>query len=175
MDFSTILIQLLGLIPSVIAFTSLQTENRKRILVLQIGCCIMWAVHYGLLGAFTAVLTNVIGLFRAVLCYNNDKQWANKKVWVVILIMLYLGSAAITWDGLYCALPVISMILTTFALWIHNMKITRLLFLVNSPPLLIYNIITGSYSCAVIEVCALISFMIAIYRFDLRKAKVDAE
>ena len=111
MTISFILIQLLGLIPSIIAFTSLQTDNRKRILVLQVGCCIMWAFHYGFLGAYTAVLTNAIGLFRAVLCYYNDKQWANKKAWVVLLLVLYAVSAAITWNGWYCALPCFSMML----------------------------------------------------------------
>ena len=77
----------------------------------------------------------------------------------------------ITWDGLYCLLPCLSMACTTLALWTHNMPRTRLLFLLNSPPLLAYNLITGAYSCALVEVCALISFAVAIYRFDLRGKK----
>lgn len=63
------------------------------------------------------------------------------------------------------------MACTTLALWTHNMPRTRLLFLLNSPPLLAYNLITGAYSCALVEVCALISFAVAIYRFDLRGKK----
>lgn len=168
---SFILIQLLGLIPSIIAFTSLQTNNRKRILILQIGCNIIWGFHYGLLGAFTAVMTNIVGLLRAVLCYHNDKKWAKSKLWVALLMVLYVVSTIFTWDGWYCALPCFSMMLTTIALWTHNMKTTRLLFVLNSPPLLVYNILTGSYSCAFIEVCAFISFIIAVYRFDIRKQK----
>ena len=63
------------------------------------------------------------------------------------------------------------MACTTLALWTHNMARTRLLFLVNSPPLLAYDLITRSYGCAVVEVCALVSFAVAVYRFDLRKKK----
>jgi len=173
LDFRFIFVQLLGLIPSIIAFTSLQSNNRKRILLLQVGCCFMWGFHYGLLGAYTAVLTNIVGLLRAALCYNNDKPWAKNKFWLYLLLFLYATCAAVTWDGFYCLLPCISMMLSTVALWTHNMKTTRLLFLLNSPPLLFYGIATKSYSCAAIEVCALISFIIAIYRFDIRKPQKE--
>lgn len=171
MDIQFLLIQFIGLLPSVIAFTSLQTDNRKRILILQVFCCVLWGSHYTMLGAYTGLMINIIGLFRGFLCYHNDKEWANKKAWLYLLLVLYAGSALLTWDGWYCMLPSISMILATFGLWTHNMKHTRLFFLLNSPPLFLYNIISGSYSCAIIEVCAFISYVIAIYRFDIRKEK----
>ena len=135
-DLSFFAIQALGLVPSILCFTSLQSGSRSRILRLQMVCCVMWAGHYGLLGAYTAVLTNAVGLFRAILCYHNDRPWAKHKGWVVLLLGLYLGSALLTWDGFYCLLPCFSMCCTTLALWTHNMARTRLLFLVNSPPML---------------------------------------
>ena len=170
-DVSFLAIQALGLVPSIVCFTSLQSGSRLRILRLQMVCSVLWACHYGLLGAYTAVLTNGVGLFRAVLCYHNDKPWAKSRGWVALLLGLYAGCAMLTWDGLYCLLPCLSMACTTLALWTHNMPRTRLLFLLNSPPLLAYNLITGAYSCALVEVCALISFAVAIYRFDLRGKK----
>ena len=170
-DLSFFAIQALGLVPSILCFTSLQSGSRSRILRLQMVCCVMWAGHYGLLGAYTAVLTNAVGLFRAILCYHNDRPWAKHKGWVVLLLGLYLGSALLTWDGFYCLLPCFSMCCTTLALWTHNMARTRLLFLVNSPPMLAYDLLTGASGCAAVEVCAFISFCIAVYRFDLRKQK----
>ena len=149
---SFLAIQALGLVPSIVCFTSLQSGSRLRILRLQMVCSVLWACHYGLLGAYTAVLTKSRG-------------------WVALLLGLYAGCALLTWDGLYCLLPCLSMACTTLALWTHNMPRTRLLFLLNSPPLLAYNLITGAYSCALVEVCALISFAVAIYRFDLRGKK----
>lgn len=105
-DPSFLLIQALGLFPSVVCFTSLQSGSRKKILRLQMGCALLWACHYGLLGAYTAVLTNCLGLFRAVLCYHNDKPWAKSRGWVFLLLGLYCqGCALVTWDGPYCLLP----------------------------------------------------------------------
>ena len=167
-DLSFWAVQALGFVPSVICFTSLQSGSRNKILVLQMGCTVLWACHYGLLGAYTAVLTSSLGLFRAILCYHNHKPWAKSRGWLYLLLGLYFASALVTWDGPYCLLPCLSMALSTLALWTHDMAKTRLLFLLNSPPLLAYDLITHSYSCAVVEVCALFSFFLAVYRFDLR-------
>ncbi|MBR2880105.1 MAG: YgjV family protein, partial [Oscillospiraceae bacterium] len=41
-------------------------------------------------------------------------------------------------------------------------------------PWLIYNILCGSYSCTIVETIALISYISAIYRFDIRKTKTKA-
>lgn len=171
MKISFILVQLLGLIPSLIAITSLQSTNRKRILALQVLCCMMWILHYSILGAATAVVTNVIGIFRALLCRFNDRPWAKSRAWLFVLIALYLGNAALTWQGPASALLTFSMVCTTVALWVHDMRVTRFLYLLNSPPVLLANLLMGSYSCAAIEVVALSSFALAVYRYDIRPTR----
>jgi len=164
-----IFIQALGLTASVIAITSLQNGDRRKILILQIFCCVLWMFHYGALGAFTAVVNNVIAMIRGVICYNNHKPWAKSKLWLALLIALFTLSAVFTWNGIESAFPCFAMILTTIGLWIHDMPKTRLLYLINSPFMLAYSILSGSYSTAVTEVFAFISFIVAIWRFDIRK------
>ena len=162
------LIQLLGFIPSVIAITSLQSGSRKRILSLQCLCCVLWVIHYALLGEGTAVIVNFVGLARAVICSYNDKKWAGSKLWLVFFLICYGISPVLSWDGLYCLLLSVAMIMTTFALWGHNMRMTRLLYLLNSPLILVYNLFARSYSSFLIEIFALISFAVAVWRFDIR-------
>ena len=172
MDLEFILIQLLGFIPSIIAFTALQSGSRKRILTLQILCCILWIIHYALLGATSAVVTNVVGLGRAVICSFNDRKWASHKAWLVFFLLCYaVVTPVLGWDGPHCLLLSAAMMLVTVALWNHNMRLTRLLYLCNSPLILVYNLIARSYSSAIIEVFALISFIIAVWRFDIRPAR----
>ena len=116
--------QILGLIGSLLAFTAVQTGSRRKIIGLQLVCCVLWVVQYVLLGAWTGVLINLLGA---------------------------------------------AMMLTTAALWTRNMRLTRLLFLLNSPPVFAYNLIAGSYTGAAIEVAAFCSFALAVWRFDLRR------
>ena len=67
------LAQILGLIGSLISITSLQSGSRKRILALQLLCCVLWVAQYGLLGAWTGVLINLLGLARSTVCAFNDR------------------------------------------------------------------------------------------------------
>ena len=162
-------IQLIGLVGSVIAITSLQSGSRKKILSLQVLCCVLWVAHYGLLGAWTGALINCLGLGRAVVCSCNDRKWAKSHLWLVFFLVCYAVSPLLTWDGPHCLLMGGAMMMTTVALWVHDMRLTRLLFLLNSPLVLLYNLVAGSYSCAAIEVVALASFALAVWRFDVRK------
>lgn len=171
MDLEFLLIQLLGFIPSIIAFTALQSGSRKRILSLQILCCILWVIHYALLGEGTAVIINFVGLARAIVCAYNDRKWAASKFWLAFFLLCYAVSPALSWDGLHSLLLSAAMMLTTFALWGHNMRRTRLLYLCNSPLILVYNLFARSYSSVIIEIFALISFIIAVWRFDIRPAR----
>lgn len=162
-------IQLIGLVGSVIAITSLQSGSRKKILSLQVVCCVLWVTHYGLLGAWTGALINCLGLARAVVCACNDHKWAKSPLWLVFFLVCYAVSPLLTWDGTHCLLMGGAMMLTTVALWVRDMRLTRLLFLLNSPLVLLYNLAAGSYSCAAIEMVALASFALAVWRFDIRK------
>ena len=162
-------IQLIGLVGSVLAITSLQSGSRKKILSLPALCCVLWVTHYGLLGAWTGALINCLGLGRAVVCSCNDRKWAKSPLWLAFFLACYAISPVLTWDGPHCLLLGGAMMLTTVALWVHDMRLTRLLFLLNSPLVLVYNLAAGSYSCAAIEVVALASFALAVWRFDIRK------
>ena len=171
MTIESLMIQALGLTGSLIAITSLQSGDRRKILTLQVLCCVLWTAHYALLGAYTAVLTNIVGLCRALLFARNDRPWAKSRVWLWVFLGLYAECAALTWEGFVSVLPCFSMMLTTVALWVHNMRVTRLLYVLNSPPIFLYNVLTGSWSCAAIEIVAFCSFLLAVWRFDIRKTQ----
>ena len=148
--------QILGLIGSLLAFTAVQTGSRRKIIGLQLVCCVLWVVQYVLLGAWTV-------------CAYNDRPWARSRLWLALFLACYGAAPLLTWDGPYCLLLGAAMMLTTAALWTRNMRLTRLLFLLNSPPVFAYNLIAGSYTGAAIEVAAFCSFALAVWRFDLRR------
>ena len=161
--------QILGLTGSLLAFTAVQTGSRRKIIGLQLVCCVLWVVQYVLLGAWTGVLINLLGLARGVVCAYNDRPWARSRLWLALFLACYGAAPLLTWDGPYCLLLGAAMMLTTAALWTRNMRLTRLLFLLNSPPVFAYNLIAGSYTGAAIEVAAFCSFALAVWRFDLRR------
>ena len=121
--------QILGLIGSLLAFTAVQTGSRRKIIGLQLVCCVLWVVQYVLLGAWPGVRFNLRGLARGVVCAYNDRPWARSRLWLALFLACYGAAPLLTWDGPYCLLLGAAMMLTTAALWTRNMRLTRLLFL----------------------------------------------
>lgn len=169
MDWEFILIQAIGLMGNIAVISAVQFNNRKIVLGAQALACVLWVVHYGALGAMTAVCTNFISFARSAVFYFNDRPWAKKKVWLWLFLALFVANSLVTWEGWRSILPAIGMCATTLALWTRDETKLRLLYLCSSPPWLIYNILCGSYSCTIIEIFALISYISAIYRFDIKK------
>lgn len=162
-----ILIQLMGFLPSILILLAQQKGDRALLLKVQFLGSVIWSVHYALLGAYTGVAINALGLIRAVVCYYNDRRWAKSPLWLALFLACYAASPLLTWDGPHCLLLGAAMVLTTIALWVRNMTVNRVLFLVNSPLVLVYNLLAGSYSCAAIEAVAFVSFAAALWRFDI--------
>lgn len=167
MTIYSIFVQAIGFIPSLISILSIQLKNRKKILVMQLAAGFMWVTHYYLLGAYTAVLTNSIGIFRSTISYFNDRKWASSILWLFLIIALSVGASVLTWAGWVSLLPSVSLICTATGFWIHDLRVTRILMVVQSPCLLVYDIATGSWGCAIIEAVAFLSFILAIVRLDI--------
>jgi len=169
MDWKFLLIQIIGLMGNVAVIGAVQFNNRKIVLGAQALACVLWSVHYGALGAITALCTNFISFGRSAVFFFNHKKWAKKRFWLWLFLGLFIANSVFTWEGPRSILPAIGMCSTTLALWTRDERRLRLLYLCSSPPWLIYNILCGSWSCTIVEVIALISYISAIYRFDIKK------
>lgn len=164
---SFLLIQLMGFVPSILIMLAQQKGSRSLLLKTQFLGSVIWIVHYALLGAYTGVATNALGLVRAVVCYYNDRKWAKNPLWLVFFILCYAASPLLTWSGAHCLLLGAAMVMTTLALWVRSMTVNRVLFLLNSPLVLAYNLFAHSCSCAIVEAAAFVSFAAAVWRFDI--------
>ena len=115
----------------------------------------------------------LLGLLRGIVCACNDRKWASSRWWLAFFLVCYGLSPLLTWDGPHCLLLGLATMLTTLGLWARDLRLTRLLFLLNSPPLFAYNVFARSYACAAIEVVAFCSFLLAVWRFDIRRSKAE--
>lgn len=171
---SFLLVQLMGFVPTVLILWAQQKGQRALLLKVQFLGSAIWIAHYILLGAYTGAAINALGMVRAVVCYYNDRGWAKSRLWLVLFLLLYAASPLLTWDGWHCLLLGAAMMLTTVALWVRNMTVNRVLFLLNSPLVLVYNLLARSYSCAAIEAVAFVSFAAALWRFDIHPKRLQS-
>ncbi len=174
--------QILGVIGAIIAISSFQCKESKKLFLVQILSTAVFSVQFYLLSANTGMILNIAGLIRAVFLYYGDKKWARHPVSLVSIMLLMIVCGVITWDGWISLLPTIAMVVGTPFLWTQNGKTLRLaqLFCI-SPCWLTYNAIVLSIAGVGCECFNIASVIISIRRFGLNglnttgNVKKDAE
>lgn len=161
-----IVIQLIGFIGVCISLFIFQVNKRDSMLKLQMGAAAVYALHFFLLGAITGSSLSIAGGIRNYLFYKQKKRsWLLPAAFIIVFSVVGI----LTWQGPISLLPVMAMISGTLAFWQKNPKHIRLIALIASPLWLIYNILSGSYPGILAEIVMLLSNVVGIYRFDIRK------
>ena len=115
---------------------------------------------------------NLVSGFRNYIFNLKDSNMLiDKKITMYFFIIFFWIGGLITWQNYLSLLPIISMTLTSFALWSSNTKHIRILFLSGRPFFIIYNFFVGSYAGLVTEAFLTFSIFAAIVRFDVLNKK----
>lgn len=160
--------QLVGVLGLVVTFCSFQCKESKKLFFFQMIGTAIFALHFILLEAQTAVMLNIGGIIRAFFLFHGDKKWARHPAALVgvTLMMAVFGFA--TWDGWLSLLPIVAMVGGTPFMWTQNgktLRIAQLAFI--SPCWLTYNAAVFSIAGVVNETFTIISVVVSICRFGL--------
>ena len=68
----------LGFIAIFIGFFVFQQKDRKKLLRTKLICDILWATHFGLIGAFSGMAISVVAAFRAI-TFSSIRRDENRK------------------------------------------------------------------------------------------------
>ena len=174
-----IFIQAVGIVAMAINTLSYQRPTQKGILRMQLVSSLLFGFHFGMIGAITGSILNGIGACRAVVYGNRDKKWARSRWWIPLFISLYLcayvltftvfGKEATAGNLALEFLPVAGMTVSHISFLLDNERKLRALALINSPLWMVYNGINRSIGGTVTEIISLLSVVVAIIRFDIRK------
>lgn len=167
---------IIGMIFNLLVF---QQKTHKGVTLCQFFAAAAFAVNYLMLGAFVGGILNVVGGVRAAVFYFKDKTHANSVVWLIIFILAFAASYPLTFlafgtkptvsNLIIEVLPVVAMIIITVSLRVGSAKAVRFMGLFSSPMWLTYNIFSGSIGAIASEILNLISMIVGIIRFDIKK------
>jgi len=107
------MIQAIGSVGLIFSLLIFQVNKRKNMLNLYICSTFFYMVHYFLLGAYTAVAMNIIGIVRNY-AFNKFKRII---IFPIFFISLFVIGGFITWNGPLSLLPVLGMVGGTLAYW----------------------------------------------------------
>lgn len=174
MKETIIIAQLIGIVAIVIYSLSPHQKTNAKVLIYRFVAAILYAIQYFLLGAYTAVLTNIIGGVKEGLFYLYSSK--DKKIPFMLFLayaLILIVSGIFTYVNLFSILPVIFSVLTAYATWCGNLKNYRILLVLSSLSWLVYNFTVGAYISFVGNIFQLSSTIFSMLRFDFGKKKVD--
>ena len=158
---------------------SYQQKKKSSLVLCQLFGCGVFGIHYFMMGAYTGALLNAIGMIRSLAFYKEHRSRKVGTIWTVALIVMYVasyilnftvfGAPATAANLILELLPTIGMSVLTISFNMTGTGIIRALGTGHSASWLIYNIVHRSIGGTLTEAMALISIIIGILRYDIKK------
>ncbi len=161
--------QLIGAFASafiILGYFSKVDNRAKKILICGSA---LFAIHFFMMGAMTAMLINGINFFRVGLSI----RFHGSKSLFTFFVLIYLLVGYTTYETRFDALPLISSLVGCISMYFLSGISFRLCTVVGSLCWLIHNVAIGSIGGVVTEVFVLIGVSTAIYRLILDKRKME--
>jgi hypothetical protein len=157
--------QALGILAVLLGFLSFQRKTAAGIILTQMCAALVFAVHYTLLSAPTAIALNLLFAVNCVYCYFRDKRGSREKIGTYILIVLVIAIGIVTWEGWYTAALVAGLVFNTISIALEDPQNTRRCMLIKTPLCFLYNLMVGSLGGMIYECTVLTSSIIGIIRY----------
>lgn len=165
-----VFVQSLGFASMILSFFIYIQKTRAKVLTVKLICDSLTILQMLLLGAYTGMLVLVICLVRGVVFYNSiNHEWARKKFWVPLFVLISLGTSAISWAGPISLLPSIGTALAIIGFGSSNPTATRLFNIPGNGLWGIYHLCVGSLGGFGGSAVGIVSAIIGFIKFDLVK------
>ena len=126
-------------------------------------------MQYFLLGAYTGLALDIVGVLRDVVFYNKDKKWASSNWWTVFWAAAMIVVGIFTYQHWMSLFMMAAMAFNTVLFSFTKPKLVRTTILISSLLVLVYNILTGSIGGVINELFTEISSVVGIIRYDIKK------
>ena len=150
-----------------IVFGYFSISDVRAKLILIVGC-VLFAIHFYMLGAMTAMIINVVNIFRISLSIKFHKS---QEIFI-LFIVLYLFVAVVTYDSWIDLLPVMASVTGCIAMFLFSGISFRLISVIGTVCWLVHNIYVFSIGGITTELFVLMAHMATIYRL-IRREKLN--
>lgn len=141
-------------------------KSKKKVLFTQTIQYITYATADFILGGITGAITNIIGIFRNVLCYKEKLSKIMVAIVILISTILTLMFNNLGFIGL---LPLFNNIIYTLFINIKDELKFKILILAQMILWLIYDLTIKAYTSAIFEVITIISCIITGYQIYINR------
>lgn len=160
------IIGILGIAANCIIY---QQKNGKNLLLWKLISDVLWLLHYMFLHAYSGCAVALIGVFRELVFYRENKKGQKRPFFLMFFIIVTICSSILTWKGIASIFPALASVISIVGFWKANPKISRKLAFPISGLMLSYDLTCNSYMGIVNEILTMCATAIAI----IHNRKVD--
>ena len=167
MDTIKIIANGFGILSTLCFIISFQVKSNKKLFIIQAVANVFYGTQFYLLGATGGLFNMGMQIVRNIfLCKKKEWKWVQHILFPIAFCVPSIIYALFVWHGPIDFLPLIAMIVGTFACWSDNAKIIRVAELVCiCPAWMSYDFISGAYGGVLNELVILGSVIASIIRF----------
>ncbi len=171
-----IVAQIIGAAAVAVYIMLYRSSDMKKVLKKKRLMDILWAVHYLLIGAPAAVITNSTNILRETVFINRDRvKIFASKLWLFVFLAIMWTGIILTWnDDWFSLAPAVASTIAIFSFWQKSVPVARVCGIIINCLSFSYNLHVMSYMGIVAEVLCFISTMSAIF-LEKREAKNKKE
>lgn len=163
--------QIFGLIGLTSTVIGLQSDRHRFLLHCLVVTGLAWACMYYCLGAYSGALIALLSSARALVFDHYSKRKRIPLGWLIVFLTGIILLTIWTYDGWLSLLPMISALMYATAVWYRDMHLIRRVDIISCLIYIAYNTIIGAYIGLITSVVEMTSAAIAVYRFDVKRAK----
>lgn len=143
---SILIANIFGFVSLLVSIFIYQASNKRKFLLRQIIYTFFILLEFILLKAYIAFFVSLISLLRSVAFYiYNNKNKVIPKIFILILIGLFLLSLKYTYQNIYSFIPPFIGIVYTLSLQIKDVNIIKKICIVLSILWIVYYVVIKAY------------------------------
>ena len=146
-----------------------QQKNGKNLLLWKLISDVLWLFHYLSLNAYSGCAVALIGVFRELVFYRENKRGTKNIFYLLLFICITIFSSVLTWKGIVSVFPALASIISIISFWRASPTLSRKLAYPVSGLMLTYDLSCNSYVGIINEILTLSATTIAI----IHNRKVD--
>ena len=163
MDF--IISEIFGLLALLVSSVSYFLKRKDKFLITQILIDIFYALSFLMLDLYVAGFVTILSTCRVVYLYYAEKYNFKYKLHVISLFIIgNLVIGILFYNNILDIVPMITATIFTIALCFEDMQTIRYIWLIPNIMLIIYNIISRTYTNGIFDFVETVIVVIAIIK-----------
>ncbi len=164
---SFILAQVLGIIALILVCLSYSFNNKRSFLAYQILANLFYSASFLSLGVLVGGLNTIVSIVRVAVLYIYEKKDKSPPIWLyVVFALAYLITGNVCYQSNLDIMAVIAYEMFNVAMFLRYIEITRYMMVLPNCIIVIYNILSQTYTNAILDFVEIVVLVSMIVRYS---------